>query len=466
MESNIVVTAVGVPLLGSFLIALFGQKLKQAIALILLAVTLVCTALIVGKVASGQSLVVSRQFTEWMSVSFIADRLSGFMAVISAAIGTLIGVYSIGYMRHYSHQREYYFFVVLFIGAMMGLVFSANLLLMYVFWEITAICSWRLIGFYRESKDVIAADKSFLMTFFGASLMLIGMVLVYNQYHTLNLIELKGKDLTTAASILILAGILSKSAQLPIQVWLPDAGVAPSPVTALLHAAVLVKIGVYAFARIFLCTFAVSAGFNHAVAIIAVISAFVAGGAALIETDIKRILAYSTISQIGCILLGFALGTPLGFAAGLFYLLVHAIAKGGLFLCAGIVEHNTGIKDIRRMGGLAKTMPVTAVSFLFCAFSIIGIPPFGGFYGKLAITMAAVGSGHTGLAVVFMLTAVLTLLYLLRLFNAVFAGGTAFTDVREGTPVMLVSVCVFGILSLVIGLFMSVPMDFVMGAMQ
>ncbi len=182
---------------------------------------------------------------------------------------------------------------------------------------------------------------------------------------------------------MILFGILSKSATLPFHTWLPDAGVAPSPVTALLHAAVLVKIGMYVYARLFIATFTVAEIWHTVIPIIAGASALVSAGAALIDTDIKRIIAFSTSKPDRIYSLGLSTGSQIGVAGGLLYILMHGIAKGGLFLCAGIVEQNTKLKDITKLGGLIQTMPVTAVSFLLCAFSVMGIPPFGGFFCKI-----------------------------------------------------------------------------------
>ena len=177
-----------------------------------------------------------------------------------------------------------------------------------------------------------------------------------------------------------------------------DAGVAPTTVTALLHAAVLVKIGVYAFARLFLCTFQIPDVWQQIIPVVVVVSSLIAAGAATVENDFKRILAYSTVSQIGYIFLGFSMANPAGISGSLLFILMHGLAKAGLFLCAGIVIHATHKSDIREMGGLIKTMPVTAVSFLVCAFSVIGIPPFGGFFSKFLVIMGTLNAGRIWLA--------------------------------------------------------------------
>jgi NADH:ubiquinone oxidoreductase subunit 5 (subunit L)/multisubunit Na+/H+ antiporter MnhA subunit len=262
---------------------------------------------------------------------------------------------------------------------------------------------------------------------------------------------------------LILFGIFSKSATLPFHTWLPDAGVAPSPVTALLHAAILVKIGVYVFARLFLVTIPLTEFLRTVVPLIAAISTIVSAGAALIEKDIKRIIAYSTVSQIGFIFLGLAIGNSLAVTGGLLYILMHGIAKAGLFLCAGIIEQNTKTKDITKLGGLITTMPITAVSFLFCAFSVMGIPPFGGFFSKYMVFAGAVQGGNMFIVFAFLAGAFMTILYLLRVFNLVFLGDGNFMNVKEAGATMVASVAILGVLSLVSGVLVNYPFKLALG---
>jgi NADH:ubiquinone oxidoreductase subunit 5 (subunit L)/multisubunit Na+/H+ antiporter MnhA subunit len=360
--------------------------------------------------------------------------------------------------------------VVLFLGSMMGIVYSSNLIFLYVFWELTAIASWRLIGFFREKVHVIKADKAFLVTVFGALMMLTGFVAIYAQTGSFDIAAIKaslsGRALPNAVVLLILIGILSKSATLPFHTWLPDAGVAPSPVTALLHAAVLVKIGVYVFARLFIASFSVAAIWHTVVPAIAAASALVSAGAALVENDMKRLIAYSTVSQIAFIFLGLAVGGTIGLAGSLLYILMHGLAKGGLFLCAGIVEQNMHSKDITRMGGLYATMPVTAVSFLACALSVMGVPPFGGFFSKYLVFSGAVSTGHTWVAFVFMLGAFLTIIYLFRIFNMIFLGPAKAAPAREGSGAMVISVAILAAASLVGGIYIRYPSLFTAAAVR
>ncbi|MBN1404916.1 MAG: NADH-quinone oxidoreductase subunit L [Candidatus Omnitrophica bacterium] len=392
---------------------------------------------------------------------FRVDNLAIFMACVSGAVSILIYIYSIGYMSPYKNKVEFFALMSLFVASMMGLIFSNNLLLMYVFWELTAFCSFRLIGFYRKESDLWYADKAFLVTFFGASIMLAGIILIYINYGTLNFDLLRGTQVNNLIFALMLAGIFSKSAQLPLSSWLPDAGVAPSPVTALLHAAVLVKIGVYAYARFFSDVFIVSRGASVFVLGLVIVSSLVAALSALRENNIKKILAYSTISQLAYIFVGLIINTRPAISAALLYILVHSIAKAGLFLIAGIVEQKTHTKDLNSMGGLLQIMPVAAVSFLLCAFAIIGLPPFGGFFSKFFLIIAAADAGYNFASAMLIFTAVITLLYLLRLFNGIFLGEVK-TKASGSVAITMNSVVfICGVLSLLIGLFIRYPLNFV-----
>lgn len=460
--------AVAVPSLLCFLLPVLGsfsKRTRNICALILVSVSLACSAGLLPEVSRGNIVSLRVALPLGLDLALSADCLAVFMALVSAFISAVIVLYSFGYISHYGHQNEYYLMVTLFVGSMMGICYSANLILLYVFWEITALTSWRLIGFFREPVHVVKADKAFMVTVFGALLMLLGFVILYEQGGSFDMASLGAvfaeRPISRTAAVLILVGILSKSATLPFHTWLPDAGVAPSPVTALLHAAVLVKIGVYVFARLFLSTFAPEQALFYATGIIAAVSMFVSAGAALIETDLKRIIAYSTVSQIGFIFLGLSTGTAMGVAGGLLYILMHGLAKGGLFLSAGIVEQNMKTKDIRELGGLMKSMPVTAVSFLMCAFSVMGIPPFGGFFGKYMVIAGAVNAGRTALALVFVLGGVFTMLYLFRVFNFLFLRPAQAPVRDEGSPVMVWTVASLAALSLASGIFINYSSAFV-----
>ena len=456
--------AVAAPVIGSFLVPIASKisvKARNAYAVALGLVTFAAAVSMLPHMLAGVTATYSLNFPLGFDFVLSADLLSVFMAVISSFVSAVILIYSVDYISHYDNQTEYYVMVVLFLGSMMGLVFSANLLWMYVFWEMTGFASWRLVGFFRSDKDVAKANKTILVTVFGALCMLIGILMVYFDKGTMDLRLLHGETIGMAAATLILIGILAKSATLPFSTWLPDAGVAPSTVTALLHAAVLVKIGVYAYARIFGVTFVVDPAFSQGVLLIAGFSALVAAGAALIEKDIKRIIAYSTVSQIGFIFLGLASGNKTAFAGALLYILMHSVAKGGLFLCAGIVEQNTHNKDITRMGGLITTMPWTALAFALCSLSVMGIPPFGGFFSKFMVFKGAAQNGSILVMMIFLAGAIMTLLYLTRLFYLVFLGEDKAANPKEGSRVMVASVMTLALIGLALGALIYYPSSYV-----
>jgi len=462
-----------VPCIGAFILPILGRislGLRNFIALLLALIPLILVLAILPHVLATGAVTAGTNFQNNFNLTLYADGLAVFMAAVSAFISSIIIFYSFGYISHYKNQNEYYLMVLLFLGGMMGLVFSSNLVFLYLFWEITAITSWRLIGFFREKEHVIKADKAFLVTMFGSLLMLLAFIIVYQQAGSFDMQVLKeklaGSHLSNIAVLLMLAGIFSKSATLPFHTWLPDAGVAPSPVTALLHAALLVKIGVYVFARLFIATFMIDDFWHTVVPIIAGASALVAASAAMIDTDLKRIIAYSTVSQIGFIFLGLSIGNPIGIAGGLLFILMHGLAKAGLFLCAGIVEQNTKTKDITKLGGLIQTMPVTAIAFLFCAFSVMGIPPFGGFFSKYMVMTSTINAHEMWIMLVFLIGAIMTIIYLLRVFNMVFLGEPRGQLVREGSPTMVVSVASLAVLSIVAGFTIAWPSNFVMAAIQ
>jgi NADH:ubiquinone oxidoreductase subunit 5 (subunit L)/multisubunit Na+/H+ antiporter MnhA subunit len=469
----LVLATIAVPILGALtipVVALLGRKVRTVWSNLLAFATPVCGALLIPHALnSGPPAVITSGLFAFFGIQdmFMVDALGVFVAVVASGIGALIVLYSVGYIAHSENETEYYTMVLLFIGSMMGLVFSANLLFICIFWEIAGICSWRLIGYYRKPEFVRKADKAFMMTFLGAVVMLLGFILVYANTGTFDLSRLRGLSITPLVMLLIFTGMIAKSATFPLHSWLPDAGIAPSTVTGLLHAAVLVKIGVFGFARLFCYTFAMPSFAPTLLGAIAIGSAFIAACAALVENDIKRILAYSTVSQIGYIFLGFAmLDQPIALAGALFYILAHGLGKAALFLCAGVIEHETHIKDIRELGGLLKTMPITAIVFFVSALSVIGVPPFAGFFAKFMVVSGAIQKGETVLAIIAIVTAFLTLIYLLRVFNMVFLGAPKHAEAREGTPSMLFVLAVFAVLSLAAGVFVSIPLGFVNSAVS
>jgi NADH:ubiquinone oxidoreductase subunit 5 (subunit L)/multisubunit Na+/H+ antiporter MnhA subunit len=462
---------IAIPLLGSLLIPVLGwiggKKYTGWLAVALIATAHILTWGLIhqgltGEPVSDPTFITFMDSWKGCAIHFglNIDALAVFMSFTASLIATLIAIYSLSYIEHEEHEPEYYFIVTLFVGAMMGLVFSTSLIFIYLFWEISALACWRLIGYFREPEYIWKADKAFLLTFAGAVLMLLGFGLVFAQYGSFDLVgpdSLAGKPIGAVALALIMAGIFSKSATVPLHTWLPDAGVAPSTITSLLHAAILVKIGLYGFARMFLNGMVIPQSYWVWILGFAMASAFISACAALMETNIKRLLAYSTVSQIGYTFLGLAAVSKWGYIGAILYIMAHGLAKGGLFLCAGIIEHGTHTKDMTKMGGLIKKMPITAIVYVTCALSIAGLPPLAGFFAKDFVITGLFEGHHPLVGTMAILTAILTLLYMLKSFHVIFLGQSRGEAHHEGSPVMVGVVVVLAVLTLAAGLGLQFP---------
>ena len=338
--------------------------------------------------------------SEWVKLGWMLDPLAAVMLVMVTFVGLLIFIYSVAYMHHDENFTRFFCFLSLFAGAMLGLLIANSLLLLFMCWEVVGLTSYLLIGFwYERPAAAAAAKKAFITTRIGDLGLLLGMVWLYGQTGTLlfydqgagcmehgPLSQLAGKTLTGIA-LLIFCGAVGKSGQLPLHVWLPDAMEGPTPVSALIHAATMVAAGVYLVARVYPL---VSAS-THALEVVAWVGALTAIFAALVavaQDDIKRILAYSTVSQLGYMMLGLGVG---GVAVGVFHLIAHAFFKALLFLGAGSVIHGLmGEQDIREMGGVRKWMPVTFAAYAVGTLALCGFPLFfSGFWSKDAILHSA-----------------------------------------------------------------------------
>jgi NADH-quinone oxidoreductase subunit L len=414
-----------------------------------------------------------------------ADPLTAIMLVTVTAVSLLVAIYSIGYMRHDPGYWRFFAYIALFVFSMTMLVSVSNFVLLYVFWEAVGLCSYLLIGFWFEKPAAAAAGKkAFLVTRIGDFGFALGVFLLWTTYGTLDFhdtvvdgavrtagilgqsrLMVPGSYATggvaTAICLLLMAGACGKSAQFPLHVWLPDAMEGPTPVSALIHAATMVTAGVYMVAR---CTplFAASADARHVVALIGGVTALLGALIALTQTDLKRILAYSTISQLGYMFLGLGVGTVMGVSAGMFHLLTHAFFKALLFLGAGSVMHAMGgVIDIRRFGGLWRRLPTTHWTFLFGCLALAGTIPFAGFWSKDQILVALAqqsGALYHGLYLLGVFTALLTAFYAFRAYFVTFfgpekipaeAGHHAHESPRSMTgPLVILAIC-----SLVVGAY-------------
>jgi len=357
--------------------------------------------------------------------TFIPDGLGGLLAAIAAVVGSLAVVFSIDYMHGEPQLGRYYALVLIFIGAMAGLVLSGSLLLMFLFWEITAFCSYALISFHNDDPKAVAGGiKALIVTQFGGVGLLAGALIVYAYLDSYQINTFLAEAHTLPAAVLgliafgYLAAAIAKSAQVPLHSWLPDAMEAPTPVTALIHAATMVNAGVYLLAR-FYPAFAPVPGWKIAVTTIGLLSALLAAVMAITAVDLKRALAYSTISQLGYMF--YAVGIGAIFASQ-FHLFSHALFKGLLFLSAGAVIHAVGTRDMRLMGGLGKQMPFVQTVFIIGALALAGIPITNGFFSKEIVLEGGLILGPLWAYIFMLIGAGLTALYTTRMVSMVFFG--------------------------------------------
>ncbi len=372
--------------------------------------------------AVGLSIPMGSIFGEF---TLIPDGLGCFLAAVAAVIGSLAVIFSIDYMHGSEQLGRYYALVLLFIGAMAGLVLSGSLLMMFLFWEITAFCSYALIAFNNDDPKAVAGGiKALIMTQLGGIGLLAGALFAYASLGSYQISTFLAEAHTLPPLLLsltafgFLAAAAAKSAQVPLHTWLPDAMEAPTPISALIHAATMVNAGVYLLAR-FYPAFEPVPGWATAVVIVGLLSALLAALMALVATDLKRTLAYSTISQLGYMV--YAIGTGAIFASQ-FHLLSHAVFKALLFLGAGAVIHAVGTRDMREMGGLGKQMSFVRNMFVIGALALAGLPIANGFFSKELILEGGLAHGPMWAYVGMLLGAGLTALYTLRMVSMVFYG--------------------------------------------
>ena len=451
------------PFAGFVLLGLFGRKyVKNYAGLIGTALLLVSAALafytaydyffVTGKVNGVYQQLNPMKIT-WLAFSqnlsidlgLTIDPISVMMLVVVTLVSLMVHIYSLGYMKGEERFPTYYAFLGLFTFSMLGLVLSSNIFQIYIFWELVGVSSFLLIGFYYNKPSAVAASKkAFIVTRFADLGFLIGILILSNQAGTLDFHQMiatltspesnavknaaassfLGLSAITWGAALVFIGGAGKSAMFPLHIWLPDAMEGPTPVSALIHAATMVVAGVYLVARMFPVFSITVPAVLEIIAWVGAISAIFAAIIACTQTDIKRVLAYSTMSQIGFMM--FALGVSkyggeagLGYTASMFHLFTHAIFKALLFLGAGAVIHYVHSNDMQDMGGLRKKMPITHVTFLFAGLAIAGIPPFAGFSSKEEILLAAY-HGNAAIYWIALITSGLTAFYMSRLYFSIF----------------------------------------------
>jgi len=422
---------VAIPIIGTALMPLAflgGKRAENLFANLVVWATAIVALTLIPTISEGGVTVV-----EWIpgiaKFTAFTDGLSVFLVIVAACIGALIALYSVEYFNEEKDLLRYWAYFTLFVGGMIGLALSANLLLLYVFWEIVGLTSYGLIGYYyTDPKAARAGMKAFLTTRVGDVGLLVGVLALYfgTAPHTFNFFEIAdaiaaGQISNTALAIAAfgaLIGAMGKSAQAPLHVWLADAMEAPTTISALIHAATMVNAGVYLVARTYPLFHSVP-GWADTVLIVGAITALLTGTLALVEPDFKRVLAYSTVSQLGYMFAAVGAGSVL---AAQYHLINHAVFKALLFLCAGAVIHHIHTRNMYEMGGVGRQMKFTGTCYLIGTLSLCGIPLFNGFWSKDLVFGAALEHGNMAGTVLLVLAAVLTVAYSLRAYYLVFCG--------------------------------------------
>lgn len=397
---------VAIPILGAVVCLASRDKASKYVAVIAAIMTAVAAILLSTKLPVDTYLFGAMPWLGGAAsqgfFGYQLDALACVMLLVSTVIGVAIVIYSIGYLseKNRDHptkggQARYYFWLMLFVGSMAGIAISPTLLQLFVFWEMTTLCSWTLISFYDNEESLKAGLKALIFTSFGALFFMAGLVWVFSATGTFDfsaLGQMPTKAMTAWAFALFMIAAWAKSAQIPFHTWLPSAMAAPTPISAYLHAAAMVKAGVFLVARLLSAGWALPTGMAMLLSIGALVTMLAALYMYFYQDDLKRLLAYSTIAQLGYILLGIglgALGSAMAFKGAVLHIMMHACAKTLLFLTVGVIAYATGTRSISKLSGLAKTMPIAAMAFFVGAFALTGMPPLACFWSKMYMLIGA-----------------------------------------------------------------------------
>lgn len=468
------------PLLAFLVLVAFGRQMKEGAAYVGIMATLASfiMALFTFLERFSQGAETYYKSVHWLTIAgndvtmgFEVTQLNAMMLLIVSLVSFLVHVYSKGYMHGDDRLPVFYQYLALFTFSMLGLVISPNLLQVYIFWELVGVCSFLLVGFYFYKPEAkAAAKKAFIVTRVGDVALFISIILLFwwtgsfNYADIFNAVQSGAMQewQITLTAILIFIGAMGKSGQFPLHTWLPDAMEGPTPVSALIHAATMVAAGVYLVAT----TFDLFSASSTALTVVAYVGGFTAIFAAsigLTQRDIKRVLAYSTVSQLGYMMLALGAAGAAGYVAGTFHLMTHAFFKALLFLAAGSVIHAVHTQDVFEMGGIWKKMKITGWVFLIGCLAIAGIPPFAGYWSKEEILAAVYGAGRFDLFWIAIIAAFFTAFYMFRLFFLTFTGESRTKHHPHESPlVMTVPMLILAALAVVAGLI-NTPWNPILG---
>ncbi len=414
--------------------------------------------------------------TYWMGgwappfgIVLVLDSLSKLLLLTVNAIAFFAVVYAVSYMTQYTSEGKFYALFMLMLAGMNGVVLTGDLFNLFVFLEVASLASYALVGFGVEHEELEAGFKYLILGSLASTAILFGIAFIYNLTGTVNMADaarfishLEGNRVLLFAAGLFIFGFGLKAGLVPFHAWLPDAHPsAPAPISAMLSGVLIKALGVYSLTRVVYTVLGAPQDVLAVILWLGVLTAFVGGIMSLGQRDLKRMLAFSSVSQVGYMAMGLGVGTPLGIAAALFHLFNHAIFKGLLFLSAGSIEHATGTRDLRQMGGLMKKLPVTSISTLTGSLSIAGIPPFNGFWSKLLVIIALIQAKAYVAAAVAIVVSFITLAYYAILMRSTLFGPlpSLYQKLKEASFSMLFSLVSLAAACLLVGLFYNVFMN-------
>ena len=456
-----------IPLAGAFLVVFLNVLTRNKVRVIseILANVITLALFIMTIFMFNKSgMYVIGKWVPPLGINLVLDGLSGLMLSIVNLIAFTATLFSINYMRRYTANNYYYALFLLMLAGMNGVLLSGDFFNLFVFIEIASIASYALVGFGTEADELEASFKYMVMGGIASTFILLAIALLYSQFGVLNMAYISEAIANSEFNILLkftlflfIAAFSVKAAIIPFHAWLPDAHpAAPAPISAMLSGVVIKTLGLYAMIRVMYNVFGFNGG--NLLAYMGIISIMVGGLLALGQMDMKRLLAYSSISQIGYIILGFGLGTKLGIFAALFHLVNHSVFKSLLFMNSGSVYHRLGTRNLDEMGGLNKVMPITGGTSLIASFSIAGMPPFNGFFSKLLIIIACIQSGHPMFAFWAIAGSIFTLAYYMKMQRYAFFGSLkeSYKSIKESPFFMSVSMIILAILCLATS-FLLIP---------
>ncbi len=468
-QASIIPLFVIIPLAGAFLLSLFGKRIKSLpdIVGVIVAILLCGLSVFSVKLCNSEGMLTYNVggWTAPVGIGMVLDGLASFMLVTVNLVALCVTVYAVNYMEKFTSKWKFYTLFLLMVTGMNGVVITGDLFNMFVFLEIASVASYALVAFGTERHELEAAFKYAVMGTMGSLFVLLGIAFLYNYTSTLNMADMAGvlaqtggSNIVVLVSVLFIMGLGLKAALVPFHAWLPDAHPsAPAPISAMLSGVLIKSLGIYTLCRLFFNVLGMTQEISSILLFLGALSMVIGVFLAIGQWDFKRLLAYHSISQIGYVILGIGLGTPLGILGGLFHMFNHSIFKSLLFLNSGAVEYATGTRDLKEMGGLSEKMPVTSGTSLIASMSIAGIPPFNGFWSKLIIILAAVQAGRYGYAFWAVLASILTLASFMKVMKYAFYGKlkAKHNNIKEVPGFMRMGMLILALVCIVGGILLA-----------